>query len=100
MTHFHKLRYLLPATALALLLAGCGVQQVQPSTPASPTTAPITQPTVAPVPTLNVSGGSVAATIDGGDIPMSRFKAFLSYAMAQSQGATLHPCWPSSTSIS
>lgn len=88
MTHFRTLRYLLPLAAFTLVLGGCGLAQVQPSNSASPTAAPVTQPTTAPAPTLTVSGGSIAAKIDGGSISMSRFKAFLSYAAAQSQGST------------
>ncbi len=88
MTNIRRLRYLLPTAAFVLLLSGCGLQQVQPSSSASPTAAPSAQPTAAPAPTISVSGGPIAATIDGGSIPMSRFKAFLKYAAGQSQGAT------------
>jgi parvulin-like peptidyl-prolyl isomerase len=77
------------ALGLVLVVAGCGVQQVQPNVKATPTIAPI--PTVAPTPTLTVLGGSTAAIVNGQSIPMSRFKDLLHYIIFayQQQGQAI-----------
>ncbi|GEM_PF-4612682 len=74
-------RRIVLSAGFVFLLAGCGIQQVQPKT--SPGATPATAPTTPPVPTVTVSGGSVAATVDGAKIPMSIFKAFLHSALHQ-----------------
>lgn len=75
------------AGGLLLVVAGCGFQQVQPGarSGAVSTPAPVTP---VPVPTVTVSGGNIAATVDGGSIPMPVFKDFLNVAVKQSGGAT------------
>jgi parvulin-like peptidyl-prolyl isomerase len=75
-------RRLLPVTSLfaLLLVAGCGLSQVQPkSSSNAPSTVPTQPPvaTTAPAPTLVVQGGAVAATVNGHPISMTDFKRFL-----------------------
>lgn len=67
-------RYLAVA-ALALVLGGCGIQQVQSNSPTAVPTKPVPTPTA--VPTISVQGGTVAARVNGVAIPMSEFKRFL-----------------------
>src|SRR5579862_596755 len=75
----HAIRYVV-AMAGMLLVAGCGIQQVQPNGPtAVPTTPPPT-----PVPTLAISGGAIAARVEGSPIPMNLFKAFTNYSYRSS----------------
>ncbi|HZT97287.1 MAG TPA: peptidylprolyl isomerase [Chloroflexota bacterium] len=76
-----------PMVGVLLLLAGCGLQQVQPksgsSTPgATPTATP------APLPTVVVTGGNEAAIVNGQGIPMSLFRDFMNYGVRQAQGTT------------
>lgn len=79
------------SAGLVLLVAGCGLQQVQPKSSNSSTP---TVPTPVPTPKVTVKGGSVAAVVNGSRIPMSRFKAFLKYGMQQAAatpGASASP---------
>lgn len=75
---------LLPIT---LLLAACGTPSASPA--ASPTSA-IKVPTVAPTPTPPatpvVSGGDVAAVVNGHNVPMSTFKTLLVATQRQYAG--------------
>lgn len=81
-----------------LLVAGCGVQQVQPNVQTTPT---IAIPTVAPTPTIAILGGSSAAVVNGQSIPMTRFKDLLHYIMFayQQQGQAITPKNAASTTI-
>ena len=76
------IRYLKGAVICGALVvvAGCGFQQVQPN---GPTPVPTTPPPT-PVPTISVSGGAVAATVEGTKIPMSLFQAFVNDAYKSS----------------
>jgi len=57
-----------------VIVAGCGIQQVQPLTTPVPTVAVPT-----PVPTLSVTGGSIAMVVRGTKVPMSQFRDYLNY---------------------
>jgi parvulin-like peptidyl-prolyl isomerase len=75
----------LPLALSVLLVGGCGTQSSTPSTPIvaatqGATAAATLLPTAAPTPVI--TGGSIAAVINGHDIPMSKFRT-LSVLAAQ-----------------
>jgi parvulin-like peptidyl-prolyl isomerase len=77
--------FLAPLTlllVLAIAVAGCGSSSSSSSGPATPTAAPV--PTVHLLPTPVVTGGEVAATVNGHKIPMSTFRMLLGLAVQQS----------------
>lgn len=78
--------FLLP---IALLLAACGSQTAAKSPSASPTTGiavPTTAPTPKPPATPVITGGEVAAVVNGHKIPMSQFRTLLVATQRQYAG--------------
>src|SRR5437588_12387878 len=68
---------------LLFLLGGCGFQQVQSRNQTAPTSQPIPTPTTVPAPKPHITGGSVAAVVNGTAIPMRLYRDFLHSALIQ-----------------
>jgi parvulin-like peptidyl-prolyl isomerase len=82
---------LLPLAVAAALLAGCGSQASKGATSTPSTSNPATQPTQPVPPTPVVTGGSVAAVVNGHAIPMSTYRLMLALTQrnaSQTAGST------------
>lgn len=87
-----SVRRLVPAALAVALLAGCGASASAGKTGAKPTaasqstqlTAPQSTPTAAATPVI--TGGSVAATVNGHPIPMSTYRLLVTFGLRQYAG--------------
>lgn len=70
--------------AILIAVAGCGAQASSPPPSASPAASP--QPTIKVPPTPKVSGGSVAAVVNGQDVSMSSYRLLLDFGVRQYAG--------------
>jgi parvulin-like peptidyl-prolyl isomerase len=77
-------RFLLPVLVL-LLLAGCGTQASTGPKPTPSPTAASVSPNVTPTP-IKVTGGSVAAIVNGHPVPMAQYKTLLDVGQRQFAG--------------
>jgi peptidyl-prolyl cis-trans isomerase C len=80
----HRLGWLLLLAVAALLLGGCGLQQVQPRPQATqPASVATTSSSTTSGSTVKIVGGRVAVIVNGKPVPTELFRGFLNLQLQQ-----------------